>query len=429
MKMTARHYRHLKIAFAILTCILIGLVYVLPAKKISILKEVTENKTLFGFEDPGRENFFGWLDSQYTHWYCNYAEGNEWGCGMDMILEDKPGIGIDLSRYDKIELDVDYEGDGPYLRLYIRNFNGEYSSIGDVASSKHMSMLFETWEAKQQTVKIDLSELTVSKWWVVEKNIQREHALPEFNNVTHIGLEVINSGNHKIKIKKLVLTKSWLGRDETFLGIICFWMILILCEACVKFSLLGRAFKRNKQQVGALQIKQDILALENEVLEEIANKDSLTGIYNRAGLMEKMESILGAKEANEQLGLMVLDLDHFKNVNDTYGHDYGDLALKNFASGITDNARDQDVFARWGGEEFVFLCQVGSEGKLKSLAEKLRGATEQTSISKKEANYITVSIGVTLLRENEDFNSAFKRADDAMYKAKNNGRNRIEFEE
>lgn len=165
-----------------------------------------------------------------------------------------------------------------------------------------------------------------------------------------------------------------------------------------------------------------ILQQKNRHLTQLATKDALTEIHNRhmfSELFAQERSI--AKRQGTKLALMMIDLDHFKRVNDTYGHNIGDYVLKNFTSLVVSTIREADLFARWGGEEFVLLLRnVGcEEGYL--VGEKIRNLIESEPFD--EVGQITCSIGITEVSPEDSLNDAIERADSALYAAKEAGRN------
>ncbi|MGM0419319.1 MAG: GGDEF domain-containing protein, partial [Thermodesulfobacteriota bacterium] len=129
------------------------------------------------------------------------------------------------------------------------------------------------------------------------------------------------------------------------------------------------------------------------------------------------------KRYETPLSLMILDIDYFKNINDTFGHQTGDKVLKELSQLIQTTIRDSDYFFRIGGEEFALLLPNTSTKNAGDSARRLRKKTEQNNFTK--VNKITVSIGLTQYIQDEDEDSFIKRADTALYKAKENGRNRV----
>lgn len=150
--------------------------------------------------------------------------------------------------------------------------------------------------------------------------------------------------------------------------------------------------------------------------------DSLTGAYGKNFFNAHAEKMF---RNNEEGVLAVLDLDDFKVVNDSYGHQVGDDVLKEFAKLIQDNIRSEDVFARWGGEEFLLLLQHSTfEGAMIKI-ENLRTIVNKHSFSHK--GHISASFGVAQKEDNDDLHSLIQRADKALYEAKRSGKNRIIF--
>ncbi|WP_163291937.1 diguanylate cyclase [Desulfovibrio sp. JC022] len=169
---------------------------------------------------------------------------------------------------------------------------------------------------------------------------------------------------------------------------------------------------------------------QKEMLEEVkrlASTDYLTGASNRRSFMDRAETELDrlARYGGE-LYLMMLDIDHFKNVNDTYGHSVGDIVLKELVKCCISTLRTSDVFGRLGGEEFAALLVHGSVESAMQVAERLRAAIEDLEVH--AGNHVvkfTVSIGLTMVCADEDIEVALKHADNCLYQAKEQGRNRV----
>ncbi len=171
----------------------------------------------------------------------------------------------------------------------------------------------------------------------------------------------------------------------------------------------------------------DITQSEQKMIqtEHKAYYDELTQIYNRNKLNEVFENELKkVKRFNHPLSIAMIDIDHFKNFNDTYGHLVGDEVLILLAQTISKHMRDTDTFARWGGEEFVIIFSETSIDEAMIAAEHLRKVVE--AIEHKTAGHITVSFGLTQYKNKDNLKILFKRCDDALYIAKKNGRNRVE---
>ena len=171
-------------------------------------------------------------------------------------------------------------------------------------------------------------------------------------------------------------------------------------------------------------------SLSKEVLElkALAMVDQLTGIYNRRFGEISIQSYLSAlRTDNMPLGILFMDIDNFKNVNDCYGHETGDLVLKMITSTIAQNLRPSDLLVRWGGEEIVAILRGNLNSKrLLYVANKLRVLVENSSTSTKQGVLaVTISIGATLANPTDTLPELIFRADQLMYVAKRKGKNQV----
>ena len=172
--------------------------------------------------------------------------------------------------------------------------------------------------------------------------------------------------------------------------------------------------------------KYKSLRIKTNIYRTLSTTDPLTGAHNRTGIAQMAEEVFVRRRIQEGVGLLVMDIDHFKSINDVRGHDAGDRILKDFAGLIIRSVRSGDSFARWGGEEFVLLCADISYDGLVALAEKLRAVVAAHVFEKDNLpTSLTVSIGVAYAVPGDTFDSLFKRADTALYEAKSEGRNQV----
>ena len=164
--------------------------------------------------------------------------------------------------------------------------------------------------------------------------------------------------------------------------------------------------------------------LEND-LEKLATTDRLTQAFNRTKFQEVIKQELErAKRYYHSLSVAMFDIDHFKKVNDTYGHAVGDSVLQTLTKIVKENLREIDYLVRWGGEEFILIAPETDIERARVLAERIRKATESYKFD--QAGTITVSFGITEYKPDDTEDTLIKRADDAMYEAKKKGRNRVE---
>jgi two-component system cell cycle response regulator len=185
---------------------------------------------------------------------------------------------------------------------------------------------------------------------------------------------------------------------------------------------------RTKTQILRKQY-QDRLRHNYHRSMELAVTDSLTGLYNRRYMSNHLDALLQrAKLDYKPVSVLIMDIDFFKNVNDTYGHDVGDDVIKGFASRIGMSVRGVDLACRYGGEEFVVVMPDTDLAVASTVSERLRRQVADQPFEDAKGQQsldITCSIGVTVSREQEDSNSLLKRADEALYTAKRDGRNRV----
>lgn len=163
----------------------------------------------------------------------------------------------------------------------------------------------------------------------------------------------------------------------------------------------------------------DIINLENKIIH-----DKLTDALNREYFDQNYKRLINEfKHARSQTGLAIIDIDKFKKINDTYGHDIGDYVLIELVKTIHKNMKKEDTFVRWGGEEFVLVIKTKSKEDMQNTLENIRIIIEQQKL--KFVGNITCSIGATLYKDEENINNTIKRADEALYDAKANGRNQV----
>lgn len=197
------------------------------------------------------------------------------------------------------------------------------------------------------------------------------------------------------------------------------------------------------------RMQKDIAEQQNEIkdlknskaeLEDLIIIDDLTKISNRRGYKARFDlEIKRIKRKKIPLFLLVIDLDGFKGINDTYGHLVGDKILKTVAQVLKSNLREIDFLARWGGEEFVVLCPEINVSGVANVAEKLRKTIAEhkftanyrvkgkKEVIKKERIHITISLGITEILNRQDAKTAFISAEEAMYQAKEQGKNKVVF--
>lgn len=186
------------------------------------------------------------------------------------------------------------------------------------------------------------------------------------------------------------------------------------------------------------ELQKKVKELEEKVheLEYGINHDKLTSLKTRGYFEEKSKAFLDntqkIKENHRRewagfkdISFLFLDIDHFKSINDTYGHDVGDEVLKTVADTLKKDLRVGDIVARWGGEEFIAILLGANEEQAKMKAEQIRAEVEKIVFEKPEGLKVTISIGVSEFEDGKTFEDLVKHADEALYASKQNGRNKV----
>jgi diguanylate cyclase (GGDEF)-like protein len=206
--------------------------------------------------------------------------------------------------------------------------------------------------------------------------------------------------------------------------LVALWFVTFLIILVIRFFDYNRERAANRKKQEELEKYLAALEIEKSEYEKSSRTDPLTGCLNRAGfgsvLLREQENLT---KNGSPVSFVLLDIDHFKEVNDTYGHNVGDEVLVNLTKLIQGKIRNSDSLVRWGGEEFVILCGETPIQNAQFLAEKLRVAIENTQLITQQR--ITCSFGISEMIAGEDPKRLFERADKALYASKEGGRNRV----
>lgn len=201
-------------------------------------------------------------------------------------------------------------------------------------------------------------------------------------------------------------------------------LLLFLAVTIYARKMLIQLENLNKELYSHKENLEEQVTIRTEQLEKLATTDDLTQAYNRRKVYDMAEhELLRTSRYKYDLSILILDIDHFKRINDNHGHDIGDKTLTQFAQNVKNMIRQTDIFGRIGGEEFIIILPSTSIAEAKTFAERIRefiAISEYPTVGK-----ITVSIGGAEFTDGDDIESLVKRADDALYEAKNNGRNRV----
>lgn len=426
--MKPNSYSLFRLVAVFLTFCVIAAHKYIPPKVLKLYPDPERLTWIFGPEHDGKPSA-DWIDRDNGHFWCNYAPGDVYSCGWSLNLGVDRSTGIDLSEYDGLNVVVQYKGDAPRVRVFVRDFDPRYSDINrpDV-TSKVMATAIGIGDLNQLTY-VKLSELSVAEWWITEFDISREHSAPTFNNAIAFGVDFNVHSSNEVRIQRVEAVGEWIDKESLYFIIIAAWMTLVLGEVLWRYYLVHQKAKADALRLSRLSTEYKKLEIEKQEFEALSTTDVLTGVMNRAGVQQFLQKLLESDVSWSQMGMLVFDIDHFKRFNDQYGHDVGDFVLNQVAKLVSQKIRQTDIFGRWGGEEFILVCPQIPEDRLKELAEKIRSCIERHIFETQDQKLkVTISVGATTIDAHESFDAVFKRADTALYKAKRSGRNQVQFE-
>lgn len=365
-----------------------------------------------------------WVDRSQQEWKCTIGgKFNNPYCSMLLKLTDDANKGVDLSKFNKMKIWLNYSGDADYLRLYLRNRDPKYYVPGDDTTTKYNFVELPV-DKLRSGVEISMRDIKVADWWLVHKNIDLKNSRAEFNDIAFIEVQtgsMVVDGEHTFQLTKLEFTGSMITEQSMYKAMVILWTVLIFTALIYRFVKLNWELRAHKKYQSELVSINKLLNLQNKQFEDLAKTDQLTGLLNRIGIREPLyHGLKRWQESRVPFAFILIDIDHFKRVNDTHGHDVGDEILKGVANLIGDSVRKTDFLARWGGEEFILVCPGTNLEQAHSVAENLRAKLQDSKIHPKIP--VTASFGVAAMTQ-ADLDHLFKSADEALYEAKGLGRN------
>lgn len=434
MKPEYRHYANIRnsIYYQLVLCCLITLVAMyahrfFPVKTIVLVPAPETTAYLYVDQSPDGKSYAEWLDQDALQWRCIIeADGNDYTCGFHFVVTGHENrIGMDFSNYDFIRVALDYQGVDNRLRFYVRNYEPDFSDIHNLETAKFNSLSISA-EYLHEPLIIHFKEFSVAEWWLNALRVPRELAQPNFKNAVAFGIDLnypAPAGQHDFTLRKVELVGLWISAEHWYLSILLFWVVIIMGLGIVHLTRLRRGIKLERVRLISLAQQNFLLEEQSNKYKQLSLQDHLTQMLNRQGLSDLIDERFSGGE-RQSVSLMVLDLDHFKVINDTLGHDSGDVVLRKVAEIINTNIRQSDYAARWGGEEFVVISPNTSIHEAHGFAEKLRLLVANHRFPAFPDVRITVSIGVGSHSGDQPFHVLFRRVDAALYQAKSLGRNR-----
>ncbi len=350
-------------------------------------------------------------------WTCDLGSGSLYPyCGYELFLDHNKGIhGLDLSNMQSLAITQMYRGGATSFRIHLKNFDPHYSVRADDESPKYLRVEADTTPGKWQRTEFVPSDFGVADWWLRKHKLPPQFGRPQFDNVTSLIVETGSEaplGHHEFQVSDITLRTTILSDAQWYSLLLGVWIVMTVVYLGYRVGNLRRAL-RERQTLEALALRD---------AQEAARRDPLTGMFNRRGLTERFDALVTERRNPFALAVILIDIDHFKKLNDAHGHDVGDQVLSAFAAVLGRNIRTVDIAARWGGEEFMVVCADIDRRGAQKVAEKLRECVEQFDFG--ACGTVTASFGIHWsYTASPELTPLVALADKALYVAKAGGRN------
>lgn len=357
---------------------------------------------------------------------CQMSDKYEWPyCEIGILLSPAPN-GIDLRSFDNIRMKLSYKGPGKHrVRLFLRNYNPAYSTLKESTSWKLNEIQFIVEDGVD--LSLPLHKFNVASWWLADKNIPLDHYGVDLSNVP---LMIISTGgnkeagSHQIDVEYIEFQGKTIRREDLLMGILVLWGVLAIGVLINMLYQLHQRLNLIRSEASQLVVANASLKEEKQRITDQAKLDPLTQVRNRSGIRNDIAREMANATEFSPLSMIICDIDHFKAINDTFGHGVGDEVLMKFAKTLSSHVRHGDYVVRWGGEEFVLFLPHTKPEQALQIAENLRQTIEESRWPSKTT--LTASFGVAVIGP-EGFSKAMEAADMALYAAKKAGRNRVEL--
>lgn len=359
---------------------------------------------------------------------CTIRDQYQWPyCQVDFSFANTYLDGLRGDLYDRIHLNIEHRAPKPNetLRVFVRGYSPEFTQAGQYNTLMPNQIEYQP-NRYPEGINLELERFVAATWWLSEMELPLHLQKPTFNRIPLIQISTgsyVTPGAHKIAVKEVRLQGKWIQAEPLYSALLALWVLTTL-NWSLRYALrLRKDLALEREKIQGLEQLTNYLELTNLQLESEAQRDELTKLRNRAGLRDHLYELVQQSQRDGQpLCLMFLDIDHFKSINDTFGHGMGDAVLKEFGQLLCTTVRKQDILARWGGEEFLLLCPNTKLEEAQLLAEKLRQCIESSSWP--HHSTITCSFGLAECNSS-DPRALIETADQALYQAKRQGRNAV----
>ncbi len=390
----------------------------LPKKTLQLLPYYVHNSHIFYDGQSGGSTIGNWVQQQALDFHCLSESEIESGyCGVSIQIK-PPEAAIDFSDYRSATFNLTYSGPNERLRVKLHAYVAPMNTSESIEVLTGLDVVLD-----KSAVESDVT-IPVSVWHLSDSHLLNTvESGPQMDVVFDL-MSPIRAGEHRLQINQITLTGDWLPINYWY-GVVGFgWLAFNIVFLGRLLKVQSARITNDANRLSQLSHFSSHLKEESEHYKTLSSHDPLTGALNRSGFAHEFRHLFPDSRLKMNTALLVIDLDHFKKVNDTFGHDTGDIVLQLCAETLFKNVRLNDRLVRWGGEEFVLLCVDTSIQQAQLIAEKIRAMLEELEIKAGSNSLsITASIGVAVSHHLEEFDGLFQRADKALYNAKEIGRN------
>ena len=336
----------------------------------------------------------------------------------------KGAVGMDLSKFDFMTIDGHYAGPGnPGFGLALAEVEKGLTQLDKWETFK-INQVDQLDLPDNGKLLIPLKWFGVAQWWKDLVKPPMEHAAVNIDNVARVELLIrgdVKEAEHVFTLHHLQLHGKLISMNTLLMGLVSAWVLCAVGWIVVFTLSLRTQLKDSETAIALLKTVNKALELEARDLAGQAHFDPLTGVLNRQGLRAALMST--SSLLADPMAVIFIDIDHFKSINDTHGHDVGDDVLRKFANVIAAGIRSSDRLVRWGGEEFLIVCPMTNVYQGRILAENLRHALHQQTWP--VGLCVTASFGVAQHHQCNEVGVVIKHADEELYRAKKGGRDRV----
>ena len=354
-------------------------------------------------------------------WRLRYdvRKGPNWCfCALNLkFVEADSAVGKDLSGFDTLVVNLlGMQGPNDRLQIQIKANDPRLLDEAGIQSLKFHDMILVPGKNGSSRNAMPLDNFVIPPWWAGRYDVPARNLNPTRKDVREIefatSADKIILGAGQFGIRNLELHGKWIRQEALLKILLAIWLVYIAAGVV-------RRLYRSFQEIRDLQG-------QTNRLRDLSERDPLTLLHNRRGLDNRLAGLSqrSVSPGNPTMGILMVDLDHFKNANDTLGHNGGDQILRILSGILQEEMRPNNIAARWGGEEFVLLLPNIPPERLAPVAERLRARIE-TDLHYSGMSF-TASVGAAM-GSIDDFEKLVKRVDEALYRAKTNGRNRVEM--